>query len=403
LIGFIVEITLNYITIFLNFNIFREIITTMKKLLLICLLPLSLFGQICNPGGNIMIYSNYDGGVLNINVDQNIPNLKIGVVTYEGTTINLSGTYVNNVTEVYYAGYNGQNAHCGTLINTSINGAPGSAATSVNLYPPATMSDPNGYSFIICAYSCDNNSNQGGCNTVAQVEDFFLNEFGGSLYAHYVQYGCWSGTMALSSGGNCCPAVPFNATTENTPVSCNGACDGTATVIPQGGTAPYIYNWSNGSTNDVQTGLCAGTYTVTVTDNNGQSMLQTVTVTEPAAIQATFVNSIETVPCNATSQVTPSGGVPIYTYMWDSGNQTSFTASGLCEGTQCVTITDSEGCSIEACTTINSVVGIEEYKADNKAIIEVLDLMGRKTHFRPNTPMIVVFSDGTRQCVVKFE
>lgn len=375
----------------------------MKKLLLLGFLPFTSYSQVCNPGGNIMIYSNYDGGVLNINVDQNIPNLKIGVVTYEGTTINLSGTYVNNVTEVYYAGYNGQNAHCGTLINTSINGAPGSAVTSVNLYPPATMSDPNGYNYIICAYSCDNNSNQGGCNTVAQVEDFFLNEFGGSLYAHYTQYGCWSGTMSVSAGGNCCPAVPFNATTFNTPATCNGACDGTATVTPQGGTAPYTYLWSNGSTIASPTGLCAGTYTVTITDNNGQSMVQSVTVTEPAAIQATFVNTVETVSCNGTSQVTPSGGVPVYTYLWDSGNQTSFTATGLCEGTQCVTITDSEGCSIEACTTINSVVGIEELTEGTKTIIKIVDLMGRETLLKPNTPFILIYSDGTRETVVMFE
>ena len=375
----------------------------MKKLLLLGLLPFTSYSQVCNPGGNIMIYSNYDGGVLNINVDQNIPNLKIGVVTYEGTTINLSGTYVNNVTEVFYAGYNGQNAHCGTLINTSINGAPGSAITSVNLYPPATMSDPNGYNYIICAYSCNNNSNQGGCNTVAQVEDFFLNEFGGTLYAHYVQYNCWSGTMSVSAGGNCCPVVPFNATTSNTPASCNGACDGTATVTPQGGTAPYTYLWSNGSAVADPIGLCAGTYTVTITDYNGQSMVQSVTVTEPAAIQATFANTVETVSCNGTSQVTPSGGVPVYTYLWDSGNQTSFTATGLCEGTQCVTITDSEGCSIEACTTINSVVGIEELTAGTKTIVRVVDLMGRETVLRPNTPFIFIYSDGTRERVMRFE
>lgn len=164
------------------------------------------FAQIiCNPSGNLMIFSNYDGGVLNIVVDANIPNLKIGVVTYEGTTINISGAFAGNVTGVAYAGYNGSNAHCGSTINTTINGAPGGATTNITLYPPTTLSNPNGNGSIICAYSCSLTTNQGGCNTVDQVENYFLNYFPGSqLYAHKVQYGCWSGNQAVSVGGTCC-------------------------------------------------------------------------------------------------------------------------------------------------------------------------------------------------------
>jgi hypothetical protein len=45
--------------------------------------------QVCNPNGNIIIFSNYDGGFLNINVDVDIPNLKIGVVSYEAVEVTL--------------------------------------------------------------------------------------------------------------------------------------------------------------------------------------------------------------------------------------------------------------------------------------------------------------------------
>src|SRR6187431_2543328 len=69
--------------------------------------------------GNVVIFANYDGGVLNINVDQNIPNLKIGICTYEPVTINLSGPFVNNVTEVRYAGYvSTTNFHCANSPST---------------------------------------------------------------------------------------------------------------------------------------------------------------------------------------------------------------------------------------------------------------------------------------------
>ena len=62
---------------------------------------------ICDPTGNVMLYSNYDGGTLNINVDVDIPNLKIGITTYEIVDVNIFGAFVGNVTEVIFAGFNG--------------------------------------------------------------------------------------------------------------------------------------------------------------------------------------------------------------------------------------------------------------------------------------------------------
>lgn len=282
----------------------------MKHILLILsLLPVFGFTQICNPAGNVMLFSNYDGGVLNIDVNVNIPNLKIGVVTYEGVTINLTGAFVNNVTRVEYAGYNASNAHCGSVINTTINGAPVGATTNILLYPPATMSDPNGYSSIICAYSCDNNSSQGGCNTVAQVQNYFLTLFGGSLYAHKVQYGCWSGSSLLSAGGNCCPAVPFSSTGTSSNISCNSSCDGTASVTAMGGTAPYTYSWMpGGMTTASISGLCTGTYSVTVSDAVGATQTQSFTITEPSAI------NVNTSTVGTT--ITATNTTPGVSYQW---------------------------------------------------------------------------------------
>jgi len=113
-------------------------------LLLACILlirfPLS--AQICDSSGNVLIYSNYDGSGntpasrLNINVDVNIPNLKIGICSYERVTVDISGTYVGNVTQVIYAGYNGTtNNHCGSTATTVITGVPVSIIT-YNYRPP---------------------------------------------------------------------------------------------------------------------------------------------------------------------------------------------------------------------------------------------------------------------------
>ena len=181
----------------------------MKKNFLIILLFISyhsIRAQItCNPAGNVVLYSNYDGGVLNINCDVNIPNLKIGIVSYEMVTVNLSGPFVNNITQVQFAGYTTTNHHhCNNSpVVSSIVGAPAGTDTLVFM-PNSPVPNPNGYYIIICNTSCDTTTNQGGCNTADQVAAYFLNEFGGNLRYHFTQYGCWTGTYNISSGGNCC-------------------------------------------------------------------------------------------------------------------------------------------------------------------------------------------------------
>lgn len=168
----------------------------------------------CDQNGNVAIYSNYDGGPLTINVDQNIPNLKIGIVGYEFCRITITGTYAANVTQLWYVGYDGNNDHCslGAPLYTTITGVPNSV-DSILLYPAATYSNPNGYSSIICNYSCITTSNQGGCNTADQIAHYFLTKFGGILRYHFTQYGCWTNTMNVSAGGNCC-ANPMLGTNE---------------------------------------------------------------------------------------------------------------------------------------------------------------------------------------------
>src|SRR6185436_14023514 len=166
----------------------------------------SSYSQItCDTNGNVVLYSSYDGGILNINVDVNIPNLKIGVVSYEMVTVNLTGPYINNISEIQFAGYTTTTHHhcANSPAVTSIVGAPAGTDTLVFM-PVSPVTNNNGYYIIICNYSCDTTSNQGGCNTPDQIAAYFLQEFGGLLRYHFTQYGCWNGTYNISDGGNCC-------------------------------------------------------------------------------------------------------------------------------------------------------------------------------------------------------
>ena len=82
----------------------------------------------CNPGGNVLIYTNYDGGDITIDIDEDIPDIRIGICSYESISIEITGDFVDNVTQVLYAGYDDD----GT---TSISGVP-SGITDILLYPP---------------------------------------------------------------------------------------------------------------------------------------------------------------------------------------------------------------------------------------------------------------------------
>jgi hypothetical protein len=60
-----------------------------------------------------------------------------------------------------------------------------------------------------------------------------------------------------------------------------GGDDGAIDVTVSGGVAPYTYAWNNGDTTQDVAGLVAGSYTVTVTDSNGDSETQGFLVEDP--------------------------------------------------------------------------------------------------------------------------
>ncbi|MBL7891149.1 MAG: PKD domain-containing protein, partial [Bacteroidia bacterium] len=125
-----------------------------------------------------------------------------------------------------------------------------------------------------------------------------------------------------------------------------GINNGTATAAPGSGTSPYTYNWSNGQTGQTATGLCPGSYTVSVIDAGGCFSTRSVTVSQPSAIVVN-VNSSTQIICNNNSinvTVSGSGGSIPYVYNWNNG-QAGATATGLVAGTYTVTTTDASGCS----------------------------------------------------------
>ena len=124
------------------------------------------------------------------------------------------------------------------------------------------------------------------------------------------------------------------------------ACDGTLVVNPTNGTPPIGYVWSNGQTTQTINNLCAGTYTVTVTDVNNCTITANATLVDPPVLQSPLIvatNPVCNGYCDGTATVNPIDGVAPYTYLWNDG-QTTQTATNLCAGAYSVTVTDANGC-----------------------------------------------------------
>ncbi len=141
--------------------------------------------------------------------------------------------------------------------------------------------------------------------------------------------------------------------TTQVDILCNGEATGSATVTASGGIMPYTYSWNStpAQTTATATGLTAGDYSVTVTDNSGATTVCDVTLTQPSALTCSVLKESD-ISCNGevdgSATVTPGGGTGVYTILWSSG-ESNATAVNLGAGSNSVTVTDDNGCTVE-CT-----------------------------------------------------
>ncbi len=148
---------------------------------------------------------------------------------------------------------------------------------------------------------------------------------------------------------------------QNTVTSptCLGGDDGCIDLTACGGTPPYSYTWSNGQTGHQICGLTAGTYTATITDNNGCTVASnTITVNEPA--DPVSIDNASTTDANCTSggsiDLTVGGSNTPFTFAWSNG-ETTEDLSDLPASTYTCTISDAEGCTIVSADYVIDLIG----------------------------------------------
>lgn len=129
---------------------------------------------------------------------------------------------------------------------------------------------------------------------------------------------------------------------------CNGGNDGSASVVPSGGTASYTYQWSTGAFGQTAFDLATGTYSVTVTDANGCTFIESTTLGEPSSISATFSTVDNICYGDESGSIlieTALGGVAPYTYSLDGE---TFVPSdyfgGLGADNYTIYVQDANGC-----------------------------------------------------------
>lgn len=174
-------------------------------------------------------------------------------------------------------------------------------------------------------------------------------------------------------------------------ISCFGEQDGSITAEPTGGAGGYAFQWTNGDTTGTIDSLLEGTYSVTVTDENGCTVVNTADIVEPPELFFDF--QVVDVICHgdATGVIlfNASGGTPPFEYSADGVNfQSDPNFGDLLAGNYTATVRDSRGCLFELQASIsepppliveagpNQTIDLG-YTADIRAIITPL--------FRPVT------------------
>jgi|GEM_PF-1723374 len=158
-----------------------------------------------------------------------------------------------------------------------------------------------------------------------------------------------TGTVTPAAGYHTgVPTAVLQANISSTNIQCNGANNGSATVVVTGGVPSYTYAWTpSGGSAPTASGLGVGTYTCIVTDALGCTTTSTATITEPSQLivtGATF-NASCFGSCDGMINATVVGGVAPYAYMWSPNGSTAPMITGLCNGCYTLTVTDAVGCT----------------------------------------------------------
>ncbi|HKX85339.1 MAG TPA: hypothetical protein VJL37_01615, partial [Flavobacterium sp.] len=231
-----------------------------------------------------------------------------------------------------------------------------SICNNANTTFPITATGATGYQWQVNTGSGFTDITNGGVYSNATTSTLTITGATSGMNGYLYRCVAYNPTIACFTNTNQATLTISTINTSagsQTNVTCNGGNNGSASITPSGGIAPYTYSWSpSGGTGSTASGLTANSYTVTVTDNIGCTATRNFTITQPPALSITAASQTN-VACfggntGAASVNTATGGTPGYTYNWTPGNPTgdgTTSVTGLTAGTWTCTVTDANGCT----------------------------------------------------------
>ena len=324
-------------------------------------------------GDNISCFGLADGSIDLTNTDGS------PAYSYAWTTVDGSGLVPTDEDQ------SGLTAGTYDVTVTDINGC--------TITSSITLTEPVGLSTTITPSVYAGGFNITGCNDDGTID---LEVFGGSqpyncswsngsinqdldsltegtyVVAITDENGCTiSDSIYLDAAGDLVQSSTSSIFPSGDNISCFGLADGSIDLSVSGGIGPYIYNWHtiNGSgliaADEDQANLTAGTYNVTITDNNGCNEVLTIVLTEPDSLilttSSTTYASGDNISCfsfnDGSIDLTVGGGSSGYTYDWTtldgSGiSPTNEDQNTITAGTYNVTVNDINGCTIDDSITL---------------------------------------------------
>ena len=180
-------------------------------------------------------------------------------------------------------------------------------------------------------------------------------------------------------------SLPFSAVINKTDVSCTGANDGTATAVASDfATPPYDYLWDNGATTETITNLAPGSYSVTVTSQEGCVANETVTITTTPDTQSPTVSANTNLTVNLNSGGT--GSISIADVEISSSDncgisskslsQSTFDCSQIGNNTINFTVTDTSGNATVTPITVNVLDTIDPTVLAQNLSLQLTDPAG---------------------------
>ncbi len=240
-----------------------------------------------------------------------------------------------------------------------------------------TIVNPTGIKITPIDSTCSDNTNNGAFNiavsggTTNFIFEWRIGGPAGAIFAttqnisnrgpgtYYVKVtdskGCTANYLATILACTITPVDPkviltIDPKAGGSGTSCAGKCDGKITATASSGTPQYKYAWSHNPslTSNIADNLCAGNFTVTVTDAAGKTVTATIRLNDAPAINVNPRRNI----CASTNTSTDgsyeavvSGGTKPYQYRW-CNNETTATASSLSSGLCSLLVTDANGCTV---------------------------------------------------------